>query len=112
MHSHWLGQKFSSVHFLVWILKLICTNFLEFLIDTLISFKNELYGLNKIKAKFILKSPIDGKIKNFNNLSSNQWVSNLDELLGIVKSGPGSVVGFLNEENIDRFKIELFYHFF
>ena len=71
----------------------------------LISFKNELYGLNKIKAKFILKSPVDGKIKNFKNLSTNQWVSNLDELVGIVKSGPGRVVGFLKEENINRFKI-------
>ena len=70
----------------------------------LISLKNELNGLNKIKSKLILKSPFDGKIKNFSNLSNNQWVSNLEPLIGIVKTGPGNVIGYLKEKEIRRFK--------
>jgi len=71
----------------------------------LISLKNELDGLSKIKLKFLLKSPVNGKIKDFSNLSINQWVSNLDILGGVVKYGSGNVVGYLKEEEIERFKI-------
>ena len=73
--------------------------------QNLIALQNELDGLNRIKSKFLLRSPEDGKIKNFSNLSINQWISNLDELVGIVKFGTGSVVGFVKEEQIDKFKI-------
>ena len=72
----------------------------------LIALQAELDGLNKIQSKFLIKSPIDGRIKNFANLSINQWVSNLDELMGIVKYGTGSVVGFVKESEIDRFKLK------
>jgi putative peptide zinc metalloprotease protein len=72
----------------------------------LIALQAELDGLNKIQSKFLIKSPIDGRIKNFANLSINQWVSNLDELMGIVKYGTGSVVGFVKESQIDRFKLK------
>ena len=72
----------------------------------LIALQAELDGLNKIQSKFLIKSPVDGRIKNFANLSINQWVSNLDELMGIVKYGTGSVVGFVKESQIDRFKLK------
>ena len=52
-----------------------------------------------------MKSPVNGKIKDFSNLSINQWVSNLDILGGVVKYGSGNVVGYLKEEEIERFKI-------
>tara|TARA_B100000575_G_C23126692_1_gene652884 strand:+ start:535 stop:2640 length:2106 start_codon:yes stop_codon:yes gene_type:complete len=70
----------------------------------LIFLKNELDGLNKIKSKFLLKSPFNGKIKNFSNLSINQWVSNLNSLFGVMQYGTGNVVGYLKENEIDRFK--------
>jgi len=72
----------------------------------LIELKTELTGLNKLQSKLKIKSPTDGKIKNFSYLSKNQWVSNLDELMGIVKYGTGNVVGFLKEEEIYRFKLD------
>jgi putative peptide zinc metalloprotease protein len=70
----------------------------------LISLKDELDGLSRIKSKLLLKSPVDGKIKNFSNLSNNQWVSNLEPLVGVIKSGPGNVIGYLKEKEIKRFK--------
>ena len=74
--------------------------------QSLLALQAELDGLNKIHSKFLIKSPVDGRIKNFANLSINQWVSNLDELMGIVKYGTGSVVGFVKESEIERFKIK------
>jgi len=71
----------------------------------LIQLKTELDGLNKVQSKLKIKSPTDGKIKNFSYLSKNQWVSNLDQLMGIVKYGTGNVIGFLKEEEIYRFKL-------
>ena len=71
----------------------------------LIFLQNELDGLSKTKSKLLLKSPVNGKIKDFSNLSINQWVSNLDPLGGVSKYGPGSVVGYLKEGELDRFKI-------
>ena len=74
--------------------------------QSLIVLQTELDGLNKVQSRLLIKSPVDGRIKNFGNLSINQWVSNLDELMGIVKYGTGSVVGFVKEGQIDRFKIK------
>ena len=74
--------------------------------QSLIVLQTELDGLNKIQSRLLIKSPVDGRIKNFATLSINQWVSNLDELMGIVKYGTGSVVGFVKEGQIDRFKIK------
>ena len=53
----------------------------------------------------ILKSPIDGSIKDLENLSNGIWVNNRNELFGIVKHGTGQVKGFIKENQIDRFKL-------
>ena len=71
----------------------------------LISAKSELSGLLKIQNKMILKSPIDGSIKDLENLSNGIWVNNKNELFGIVKYGTGQVKGFIKENQIDRFKL-------
>ena len=42
-------------------------------------------------------------IQIVDNLSEDMWVSNLDQLLGIVQFGTGKVKGFIKEEQIDRF---------
>ena len=85
----------------------LANNLNEYMIlqQQLIFLQNELDGLSKTKSKLLLKSPVDGKIKDFSNLSINQWVSNLDPLGGVSKYGPGSVVGYLKEGEVDRFKI-------
>ena len=71
----------------------------------LISAKSELSGLLKIQNKMILKAPIDGSIKDLDNLSNGIWVNNRNELFGIVKHGTGQVKGFIKENQIDRFKL-------
>ena len=71
----------------------------------LISVNSELSGLLKIQDKMILKSPIDGSIKDLDNLSNGIWVNNRNELFGIVKYGTGQVKGFIKENQIDRFKL-------
>ena len=71
----------------------------------LISAKSELSGLLKIQNKMILKAPIDGSIKDLENLSNGIWVNNKNELFGIVKYGTGQVKGFIKENQIDRFKL-------
>jgi putative peptide zinc metalloprotease protein len=71
----------------------------------LISAKSELSGLLKIQNKMILKAPIDGSIKDLENLSNDIWVNNKNELFGIVKHGTGQVKGFIKENQIDRFKL-------
>jgi len=85
----------------------LANNLSEYMIlqQQLIFLQNELDGLSKTKSKLLLKSPVNGKIKDFSNLSVNQWVSNLDPLGGVSKYGPGSVIGYLTEGEIDRFKI-------
>lgn len=69
----------------------------------LIALQTELSGLTKVQNKLLIKAPIKGKIKDFYNLSEDMWVSNLDQLLGIVHFGTGKVKGFIKEEQIDRF---------
>ena len=71
--------------------------------QSLIALQSELTGLSRVKNKLILKAPIKGKIKDFNNLSEGLWVSNFDQLLGIVHYGTGKVKGFIKEEQIERF---------
>jgi putative peptide zinc metalloprotease protein len=71
--------------------------------QSLIALQTELTGLSRVKNKLILKAPIKGKIKDFNNLSEGMWVSNFDQLLGIVHYGTGKVKGFIKEEQIERF---------
>lgn len=71
--------------------------------QSLIALQSELTGLSRVKNKLILKAPIKGKIKDFNNLSEGMWVSNFDQLLGIVHYGTGKVKGFIKEEQIERF---------
>ena len=61
--------------------------------------------INSRKSNLIIKAPIDGKIKNFSYISNGQWINNTDELMGIVKYGAGEVVGFVSEDNIERFKL-------
>ena len=58
----------------------LANNLNEYMIlqQQLIFLQNELDGLSKTKSKLLLKSPVNGKIKDFSNLSINQWVSNLD----------------------------------
>ena len=70
----------------------------------LIALQSELSGLTNIKSKLVLKSPIKGKIKDFSNLNKEIWVSNTDQLLGIVYYGTGQVKGLIKEEQIDRFQ--------
>jgi len=70
----------------------------------LIALQSELSGLTNIKSKLVLKSPIKGKIKDFSNLNKEIWVSNTDQLLGIVHYGTGQVKGLIKEEQIDRFQ--------
>ena len=71
----------------------------------LISVNSELSGLLKIQDKMILKSPINGSIKDLDNLSNGIWVNSRNELFGIVKYGTGQVKGFVKENQIDRFKL-------
>ena len=74
--------------------------------QSLIALQSELTGLSRVKNKLILKAPIKGKIKDFYNLSEGMWVSNFDQLLGIVHYGTGKVKGFIKEEQIERFLLE------
>ncbi len=70
----------------------------------LIALQSELRGLTIIKNKLIIKSPINGKIKDFSELNVDMWVSNTNQLLGIVHYGTGHVKGLIKEDQIDRFK--------
>ena len=70
----------------------------------LIALQSELSGLTKTKEKLIIKAPNKGKVKDLVSLSNEMWVSNLDQLLGIVHYGTGNVKAFIREEQIDRFQ--------
>jgi len=70
----------------------------------LIALQSELSGLTKTKEKLVIKAPNKGKVKDLISLSNEMWVSNLDQLLGIVHYGTGSVKAFIREEQIDRFQ--------
>ena len=70
----------------------------------LVSVQSELHGLLKIENKMIIRAPFSGSIKDLDNLSNGMWVSNKNELFGIVHYGTGQVKGFVKEEQIDRFK--------
>ena len=70
----------------------------------LIALQSELSGLTNTKEKLIIKAPNKGKVKDLVSLSSEMWVSNLDQLLGIVHYGTGNVKAFIREEQIDRFQ--------
>ena len=70
----------------------------------LIALQSELSGLTQTKEKLVIKAPNKGKVKDLVSLSSEMWVSNLDQLLGIVHYGTGSVKAFIREEQIDRFQ--------
>ena len=71
--------------------------------QSLIALQTELAGLSRVQKKLVVKAPIKGKIKDFYSLSEDMWVSNFDQLLGIVHYGTGKVKGFIKEEQIDRF---------
>ena len=70
----------------------------------LIALQSELSGLTKTKEKLVIKAPNKGKVKDLVSLSNEMWVSNLDQLLGIVHYGTGNVKAFIREEHIDRFQ--------
>ena len=70
----------------------------------LIALQSELSGLTNTKEKLVIKAPNKGKVKDLVSLSSEMWVSNLDQLLGIVHYGTGNVKAFIREEQIDRFQ--------
>ena len=70
----------------------------------LIALQSELSGLTKTKEKLVIKAPNKGKVKDLISLSNEMWVSNLDQLLGIVHYGTGNVKAFIREEHIDRFQ--------
>ena len=70
----------------------------------LIALQSELSGLIKTKEKLVIKAPNKGKVKDLVSLSNEMWVSNLDQLLGIVHYGTGNVKAFIREEQIDRFQ--------
>jgi len=70
----------------------------------LIALQSELSGLTKTKEKLVVKAPNKGKVKDLVSLSNEMWVSNLDQLLGIVHYGTGNVKAFIREEHIDRFQ--------
>jgi putative peptide zinc metalloprotease protein len=53
----------------------------------LIALQSELSGLTKTKEKLVIKAPNKGKVKDLISLSNEMWVSNLDQLLGIVHYG-------------------------
>ena len=73
----------------------------------LIALESELSGTILTKEKFLIKSPINGKIKYFSNLSEEMWVANTDKLLSIVSYGSGRVVGLIKEDQIKRFQENL-----
>ena len=56
----------------------------------LIALQSELSGLTKTKEKLVIKAPNKGKVKDLVSLSNEMWVSNLDQLLGIVHYGTGN----------------------
>ena len=70
----------------------------------LIALQSELSGLTKSREKLVIKAPNKGKVKDLVSLSNEMWVSNLDQLLGIVHYGTGNVKAFIREEQIDRFQ--------
>ena len=70
----------------------------------LIALQSELSGLTKTKEKLVIKAPNKGKVKDLVSLYNEMWVSNLDQLLGIVHYGTGNVKAFIREEHIDRFQ--------
>ena len=70
----------------------------------LIALQSELSGLTKTKEKLVIKAPNKGKVKDLVSLSNEMWISNLDQLLGIVHYGTGNVKAFIREEQIDRFQ--------
>ena len=70
----------------------------------LIALQSELSGLTKTREKLVIKAPNKGKVKDLVSLSNEMWVSNLDQLLGIVHYGTGNVKAFIKEEQIDRFQ--------
>ena len=70
----------------------------------LIALQSELSGLTKTREKLVIKAPNKGKVKDLVSLSNEMWVSNLDQLLGIVHYGTGNVKAFIREEQIDRFQ--------
>ena len=70
----------------------------------LIALQSELSGLTKSREKLVIKAPNKGKVKDLVSLSDEMWVSNLDQLLGIVHYGTGNVKAFIREEQIDRFQ--------
>jgi len=70
----------------------------------LIALQSELSGLTNTKEKLIIKAPNKGKVKDLISLSSEMWVSNLDQLLGIVHYGTGSVKALLEKSKLIAFK--------
>ena len=70
----------------------------------LTSLETKLISLNSIKQKLVLRAPIQGKVKEFENISINQWVSNKDVLMLVIDYNQGRVRGLVDDVQLKRFK--------
>ena len=70
------------------------------------SLEKNLLSLKSLKSKLSITAPISGKIKEFENLSINQWVNNNNPLMLVVNYDQGQVRGLLDDNQVKRFKIE------
>jgi len=70
----------------------------------LVSLQTELLGLKTSQSKLVLRSPIAGQIKDFEQLSVKQWVNHTTPLMMIVNYDQGRVRGLINDSQIKRFQ--------
>lgn len=70
----------------------------------LVSLQTELLGLKTSQSKLVLRSPIAGQVKDFEQLSVKQWVNHATPLMMIVNYDQGRVRGLINDSQIKRFQ--------
>jgi putative peptide zinc metalloprotease protein len=70
----------------------------------LVSLQTQLLGLKTSQSKLVLRSPIAGQIKDFEQLSVKQWVNHTTPLMMIVNYDQGRVRGLINDSQIKRFQ--------
>ena len=70
----------------------------------LVSLQTELLGLKTSQSKLVLRSPIAGQVKDFEQLSVKQWVNHTTPLMMIVNYDQGRVRGLINDSQIKRFQ--------
>jgi len=70
----------------------------------LVSLQTKLLGLKTSQSKLVLRSPIAGQVKDFEQLSVKQWVNHATPLMMIVNYDQGRVRGLINDSQIKRFQ--------